>query len=119
VVGESDDRPFRWLSGTLTMLPLGGPNVPVDRRGPPPRGSANAVNAEGLIAGVSDGSGQRHAVLWQADRVYDLNTLIDPNAGWALEEATGINASGQICGNGTLRGSACGFLLTPRSRAVR
>lgn len=118
VVGESDDRPFRWLSGILTLLPQPGPKEPADRRGPP-RGTANAVNAEGLIVGASDGSGRRHAVLWQAEHVYDLNTLIDPDAGWTLEEATGINREGQICGNGTLHGSAYGFLLTPRPRAVR
>ena len=43
----------------------------------------------------------------------DLNKFLDPNSGWVLSDATGINELGQICGNGTLNGQGHSFLLTP------
>ena len=44
----------------------------------------------------------------------DLNSLISPTSGWDLEDATGINDSGQICGYGVNpAGQADAFLLTP------
>jgi len=46
--------------------------------------------------------------------MYDLNSLIDPSLGWVLQEATGINDSGQIVGYGTgPSGQTDAFLLTP------
>jgi hypothetical protein len=43
----------------------------------------------------------------------DLNTRIDPNDGWDLRQATGINAAGQIVGVGQHDGQIHGFRLTP------
>ena len=43
----------------------------------------------------------------------DLNNLIDPNSGWALAEATAINETGQIVGNGFVGSQYRSFLLTP------
>jgi len=43
----------------------------------------------------------------------DLNNLIDPNSGWALAEATAINETGQIVGNGFIGSQFHSFLLTP------
>ena len=46
--------------------------------------------------------------------IEDLNNLISPSSGWTLEEATGINDSGQICGYGIAPdGNTEAFLLTP------
>lgn len=55
----------------------------------------------------------RLAILYTGGQLIDLNTRID-TAGWVLHEATGINAKGQIVGNGTLNGVPLGFVLTPR-----
>jgi len=43
----------------------------------------------------------------------DLNNLIDPNLGWTLTNAVGINDNGQICGYGQYGGQQEAFLLTP------
>ena len=43
-----------------------------------------------------------------------MNSLIDPSSGWILADATAINDSGQIVGNGTNpAGQTHAFLLTP------
>jgi uncharacterized membrane protein len=54
------------------------------------------------------------AVLWLNHAVYDLNHLIPRHSGWSLQQATGVNESGQIVGNGLYDGRQTGFLLTPR-----
>ena len=43
----------------------------------------------------------------------DLNTRIDPQSGWTLEVAKGINDAGEIVGNGSHNGDYHAFLLTP------
>ena len=43
----------------------------------------------------------------------DLNNLTSAPAGWTLQRATAINASGQIVGQGTSAAGAFSFLLTP------
>jgi hypothetical protein len=60
----------------------------------------------------------RHAFLWNGSQMLDLNNLIDPNSGWVLEEAYGINNMGQIAGIGTHNGLQRSFILTPNSTAV-
>ena len=54
------------------------------------------------------------AVLWLNHTVYNLNRLIPQHSGWHLLQATGINATGQIVGNGMYKGRQTAFLLTPR-----
>lgn len=71
-------------------------------------GAAKAVNNLGVAVGVSG-----VACLWKECIVTDLNTLIPPNSGWKLTDATGINDHGQICGNGSYHGEPHAFLLTP------
>lgn len=41
----------------------------------------------------------------------DLNSLIDPNSGWILQDATAINDNGQIAGFGLFNGQTRAFLL--------
>jgi len=49
-----------------------------------------------------------------ADGSFDLNTRIDdPN--WVLLQAKGVNAGGQIAGDGTFNGQPAAFLLTPNA----
>ncbi len=71
-------------------------------------GTAKALNNLGVAVGVSGA-----ACIWNERAITDLNTLLPPGSDWKLQEATGINDRGQICGNGTYRGNDCAFLLTP------
>ena len=64
---------------------------------------AQAINDRGQVVGYaynSTGSSAPHAFLYSGGSMMDLNNLIVPGSGWTLEEATGINDSGQICGYG-------------------
>jgi probable HAF family extracellular repeat protein len=71
---------------------------------------ALGINNNGQVVGFSGGS----AFLYSGGAMIDLNTLIPTNSGWTLEEATGINDSGQICGYGrNPSGQDDAFLLTP------
>ncbi|MDQ2732433.1 MAG: hypothetical protein M3Y56_12305 [Armatimonadota bacterium] len=79
---------------------------------------AEAVNKLDQVVGQGDiGAGDTHAILWQDGHPFDLNTLIPQASGWTLQEATGINDAGQICGIGLVNGALHGFLLTPYSRS--
>ncbi len=84
------------------------------------KSNASALNADGEIVGYSEiknggsDSNVTHPFLYKSGKMYDLNQCIDPALQWTLIAATGINKSGQIIGNGTIGGSAHGFLLTPK-----
>jgi len=71
------------------------------------------VNSAGHVVGAADialpDDGWSRAFLYRDGRMVDLNTLIPPDSGWVLYEATGINDAGQIVGSGD-QGY---FLLTP------
>jgi len=71
------------------------------------------INAGGEI--INDKlNGQVGAYLDTGSGFVDLNTLIDPNAGWTLLAANGINDAGQIVGYGSgPDGNTDAFLLTP------
>jgi len=78
-----------------------------------------AINGAGLVVGSANVHSDStllvyHAVVFRHDAPVDLNTLIPPNRGWVLTEATGVNDAGQIVGYGKLHGVDHGFLLTPR-----
>lgn len=91
--------------------------------------AATAINASGLIVGhvsntqdaiytgsYSMFSSPVHAALFDPQTgPVDLNGLLPPNSGWVLQDATGINASGQIVGWGTYNGQEEAFLLNPGS----
>ena len=47
------------------------------------------------------------------DVPHNLNDLIDPNSGWVLKDARGINNHGEIVGSGFHDGQTRAFLLTP------
>ncbi len=81
---------------------------------------ALGINDAGQIVGTATNPDtSRRAVLYSGGAWVDLNTLIAPSSGWVLEEATGINASGEIAGFGlhTVNGTAYtrAFLLQPAS----
>jgi probable HAF family extracellular repeat protein len=75
---------------------------------------AYGINDNGVVVGVSrDTSNQDIAFLWRNGTIYDLNELVDLEAGWVLEYANDINNTGQIVGIGELNGSNHAFLLNP------
>jgi probable HAF family extracellular repeat protein len=81
-------------------------------------------NVESIAKSVSVGwytlpdfSSTRAFAYTDAEGSFDLNTRIDA-PGWLLQAAKGVNANGQIVGEGTLDGVAAVFLLTPQQTAA-
>ena len=82
---------------------------------------ALGINNSGQVVGYAYagedvyGDPISHAFLYNGSGpIEDLNSLIIATSGWTLEEATGINDSGQICGYGIdPSGNTDAFLLTP------
>jgi probable HAF family extracellular repeat protein len=77
-----------------------------------------AVSIDGKLVGTSavpiEVSTYYHAFIYtSASGMVDLNTLIDPLAGWELESASDINSAGQITGQGIINGEYHAFLLSP------
>ena len=74
---------------------------------------AAAINLFDVVVGTSIGNDGSRAFLWsKGTGMIDLNTLIPTNSGWTLYDATGINITGQIIGNGMINGQYHAFLLT-------
>ena len=72
------------------------------------------------MAGWSETTaGERHAVVWQAGEITDLNEMLNTNANVVLTEARDINVGGQIIGWSVIKGAGQdakrAFLLTPSS----
>lgn len=75
---------------------------------------AFGINDAGQVVGAADTSAKAlHAFLYSKGIMQDLNDLIPASSGWVLTEARSINESGQIVGNGIVKGQEHGFLLTP------
>jgi probable HAF family extracellular repeat protein len=80
---------------------------------------ALALNDLGEVVGFADtAAGARHAFLYSNGVLVDLNSLLPPGSGWVLGQATGINDSGQIVGEGIINGQTHGFLLSPLAPAT-
>jgi probable HAF family extracellular repeat protein len=78
---------------------------------------AYGINNNSAVVGTSydqDASGGRAFLYSSSGGMEDLNSLIDPNSGWILESANGINDHGQIVGIGICpEGGEHAFLLDP------
>lgn len=72
------------------------------------------VNDHGDVVGRARGSDfMMYAVLWEDNRIVDLNAVDGIPPGWVLSEARGINNAGQIVGVGFFDSTDRAFLLTP------
>ncbi len=101
---EFGPRAARWDSSGTAVTVLG-------TLGTAPNGEAStaayAINASGLIVGTASeynavsGLLEPRAVYWDsAGTILDLNTLIDPAAGWLLTHAFAVSDTGWIAGDG-------------------
>jgi hypothetical protein len=57
--------------------------------------------------------GRSRAFVWFNGMMFDLNELVNPDSGWTLDAAYGINDAGQIVGSGLWNGQATAFRLDP------
>jgi probable HAF family extracellular repeat protein len=103
-------HPFLWTrtTGTLDLGAFQGAVVTV-------AGCCNTNNNRGQVVGFSiDGAtGNSRAFLWENWQLFDLNTLIPPNSGWTLQNASSIKDAGEIAGYGLMDGNVHGFLAVP------
>lgn len=73
---------------------------------------ATSINSDGLAVGAAnDAQGNYHAFLYSGGTLQDLDSLIDPGLGWALNFAGGINDKGQIAAHGCQANGQCADLL--------
>jgi probable HAF family extracellular repeat protein len=104
--GSSSYHAFLYEGGVMRDLGVLGGNS----------STAFAINNAGQIVGYSQTASLfDHAFLYSNGVMRDLNTMILPGTGWVLQQATDINDSGQIVGNGSIAGTYKGFLLTPQN----
>ncbi|MGC4044191.1 MAG: M56 family metallopeptidase [Armatimonas sp.] len=110
VVGQAqtasgENRAFLWDSGQMHELPT----LPGDTES-----TAHAVSSDGRVVGsATDASGERRAIVWEGGVARDLNLLLPAGSGWRLTVARGINARGEIVGQGIFKGKPRAFLLRP------
>lgn len=104
---DSPARAFVWNAAT-GMRDLG--TLPGDGES-----RAYCVSPNGVVVGVSQNlRGSARAVLWRADgTIVDLNNALPAGSPYVLTHARGINAHGQIVGQGMRNGQVRAFLLTP------
>ncbi len=102
--GPSDGEAFLYSNGNAVKLgTLGGPfSYGLD------------LNARGDIVGTANIAFlTSHAFIYSDGVMRDLNSLIDPTAGWNMETATDINDAGQILARGCRAGECTVLLLDP------
>lgn len=76
---------------------------------------AAAINLRGDVvgsAGLTGSAASRAFLYTDAGGMFDLNSVLGPNAPWFLSTASGINNAGQITGTGQINGVTHAFLLT-------
>lgn len=104
---------FSWHDGQVKIL-----------RGPAGSGATevhvDAVDDDGRVVGMirlpgqQQGRDRTHAFLYRAGTWIDLNEHLAAGSGdWVLQEATSINARGEIVGTGRIAGRRASFKLTP------
>jgi len=72
---------------------------------------ADSGDAVGM---ADDGTGTMVAVRWYPDgKIERLESFLPVGSGWTLHSARGINALGEICGDGIHHGQARGWRMSP------
>lgn len=102
---EFGTRAARWDSGGTALTVLGTLGVAANGEA---QAQALAINAAGLIVGTTSAHNSAtelpnpRAVMWNptGTAALDLNTLIDPAAGWTLTHAFAVSDTGWIAGAG-------------------
>lgn len=101
-----------WANGQVTQLQVGSLE----------KSRTFDINNQGQIVGQSyyidlqdfaNPVFQSVAAVWIENQFFDLNTLIEPESGWLLTEASSINDNGQIVGYGLIDNRRGVFLLSP------
>jgi probable HAF family extracellular repeat protein len=110
---DGSPRPFLWTPESRTLLELDPPaGFPIAING-----CCKTINDRREIVGfMFDADFNSHAFLWKEGVMVDLNDLIPKGSPWMLQSAAGINASGQIAGQGLINGQVHAFLATPCHR---
>jgi hypothetical protein len=78
IVGYLNTKAFIDVNGTIDMLNAY---------------RAMSVNSDGVVVGTANNG---DGMVYANGVVTDLNTLVDPTLGWTVQQATGINDSGDI-----------------------
>ncbi len=84
-------------------------------------GAGRDINDSGVVVGERmDATYNKEAFIYIDEKAYSLkNLVVNELEGWSdLNEATNINNSGQIVGNGTYNGKEMAFLLTPLPESI-
>ena len=78
---------------------------------------ARDINNRGEVVGgsLTEGDEAFHAFIFRGNRLFDLNDLLDPNEGWEVLQAVGINNCGEIVGIGCQSGQDRIVLLRPKT----
>ncbi len=102
---------FLWIRESRRPVPLQPPTGFVAAV----NGCCKTINDDREIVGFMFNAdfSQQHAFLWKGGVMVDLNDLISKSSPWVLQSAAGINASGQIAGQGLINGEVHAFLATP------
>lgn len=103
------NQPTIWINRVPTALPRIPDKTDTE---------VNDINNSGAVVGYSVHSGQKLAHIYEDGIWRNLNTLIPPDSGWVLRNATAISDNGFVVGDGEHNGQVRAFLLVPVSRPL-
>jgi probable HAF family extracellular repeat protein len=79
-----------------------------------------SINGLGDVVGTAIGNVSSTPFFWSPKAGFvDLNSFVSKNSGWVLQDAAGINDSGQVVGDGMLKGQPHAFVLTLPGRLLK
>src|ERR1700677_893482 len=98
---------FRQQDGARSMLGTLGGSFSI----------ARDLNNNGEVVGgsLTEGDENFHGFLYRENQLHDLNSFLDPEAGWEVLQGLGINNHGEIIAIGNNTGQDRIVLLRPRA----